>query len=51
MGGCIDLQTSKLIVEIRDLLKDANVKLEHLIEQGRFERCVKYSDKSHCGNN
>lgn len=34
-----DVQCKRAIFEMRDLLKDINQKLTHLIEQNRMERC------------
>ena len=40
MGNCFDLDLRKLIFEIRDLLRDIDQKISHLIEQNRTERLM-----------
>lgn len=37
---CFDLHCKKALLEIRELLKETNQKLSHLIEQNKVERDI-----------
>jgi len=46
MMSSIDVESKEILLEMRDLLKQIDQKVLHLIELNRFDRCISPKDEN-----